>query len=315
MSTALVTGITGQDGWYLSRLLLARGYRVVGVARHPPRETLPAAAEFAAADVGDQASITRLVARIRPDEVYHLAGESSVARSWDDPRAAAAAEEGAGALLLAVRDEAPAARVLLASSSEVFGAASTSPQDERTPIRPVTPYGRGKAAVLAAGQTARVTWGLHASSAILYNHESPRRPPAFVSRKVTMAVAAIAAGRASEVRLGNLRAVRDWGFAGDHVDAMWRIVQAEAPDDYVIGTGVGRTVEELCATAFASVGLEWADHVVSDPALFRPVDPAVLVADAARARRELGWVPRTSFADMITAMVEADAARLRRGEA
>jgi GDPmannose 4,6-dehydratase len=315
VTTALVTGVTGQDGRYLAELLLAKGYRVTGTARHAPAEPLPPGIEVRLVDSRDVGAMSGLLSELQPAEVYHLAAESSVARSWDHPAGAErAAEAGAAGLLGAVEQRAPRARVVLAGSSEVFGAATESPQNEATPVRPATPYGRGKAAALAAGREARSRRGLHVGTAILYNHESPRRPPSFVSRKVTMAVAAIAGGRARELRLGNLESVRDWGFAGDYVEAMWEMLQADTPDDYVIGTGIARTVRELCETAFATVDLDYRDHVVSDAALFRPVDPAALVADASHARARLRWAPRTPFAEMIREMVDADVARLRRGE-
>ncbi|MGQ0648734.1 MAG: GDP-mannose 4,6-dehydratase [Gemmatimonadaceae bacterium] len=315
VSTALITGVTGQDGRYLSALLLDKGYRVVGIARRLPEEPLPAEVDLRLVDVRDAEAMGRLVAGVGAAEVYHLAAESSVEQSWHDPAHAEHARAAVEAVLGSVHRGVSSPRVVLACSSEVFGAPVGSPQNEQTSAAPLSPYGAGKAAVLAAGREARVRDHLHVSSAILYNHESPRRPPRFVTRKVTQAVAAIAAGRQREVRLGNLAAVRDWGFAGDYVEAMWRMLQSDTADDYVIGTGVARTVEELCGTAFETLHLDYRDYTVSDPALFRPIDPIALVADASLARARLGWVPRKPFAEMIREMVHADVARLGRGDA
>ncbi|MCC6317734.1 MAG: GDP-mannose 4,6-dehydratase [Gemmatimonadaceae bacterium] len=307
MTTALITGVTGQDGRYLADALVTRGYRVVGVARRVPRDPLPPQVDLRSMDVSDEQALTALLQEARPDEIYHLAAETSVERSWDDPASArASAQAGVTGLLEQARCWAPASRIFVATSSEIFSGATETPQDEQTPLAPGSPYGEGKAAVLAAVRRARAEFGQHVSAGILYTHESPRRPPRFLARKVTQAVASIAAGRARELRLGNLEARRDWGFAGDYVDAMWRMLQAPSPDDYVIGTGVTRRVVELCDVAFGRVGLDYREYVVSDPTLFRPVDSATLVANPARARRQLGWAATTSFEDMIGAMVDAD---------
>ena len=316
MTTALITGVTGQDGRYLADTLLARGYHVVGVARHTPTEPLPSDVEFHAADAGNAQSVDAILRASRPREIYHLAAETSVERSWDDPLAAIlSAQGGASNVLDAVRRLVPDARVCVASSAEVFSDATGSPQDEHTPLAPGSPYGQGKAELLRVARLFRSAHGMHVSGAILYNHESPRRPARFVSRKVTRAAAAIAGGAATQLRLGNLDSRRDWGYAGDYVDAMWRMMQADAPDDYVVGTGVARTVAELCNVAFEHVGLDYREWVVSDPSLFRAVDSVALLANPTRARERLGWVAGTAFEALIAAMVDADVERLRRGEA
>ena len=314
MKTAFITGVTGQDGRYLAQLLLDKGYRVMGCARTGPSEALPSGVGFRPCDVRDQPALTALVAEWAPDEVYHLAADSSVDRSWIAPPAEL---EGAmpveSALVDALRRFAPNARLLLASSSEVFAGSLQTPQSEVTPLAPLSPYGRAKAAGLELGRQMRQETSLFIASAILYNHESPRRPHRFVSRKVTAAVAAISAGLASEVRLGNLAMRRDWGYAPDFVEAMWRILQHDAPDDYVVGTGASHSVEELCAVAFERAGLDHGKYVVVDRGLFRPLEPVALVANASRARERLGWAPGTTFVDMIGEMVDADVARLREG--
>jgi GDPmannose 4,6-dehydratase len=313
MPSALITGVTGQDGRYLADLLLTAGYQVIGCSRRTPDEPLGGGVEFHACDVRDADALADLVRRATPDEIYHLAADSSVQGSWADPEGAEhALVEGTRVLLDAAR-LAPNARIVLAGSSEIFAGARESPQRETTPVAPISPYGRGKAASRALAERQRRD-GQHVSVAILYNHESPRRPPRFITRKVTIGVARIALGLDQELRLGNLDARRDWGFAGDYVDALWRMARADSPDDYVIGTGVSRSVRELCAVAFAAAGLDAGTRVVSDPTLVRAVDAASMVADPSRARERLGWAPRTAFETMIGDMVAADLARLR-GEA
>ena len=312
MPSALITGVTGQDGSYLAELLLAKGYDVHGVVR--PGDGVPARPwsaaprlRFLEGDLLDQTALDDAVAAASPDEVYHLAADSVVQSSWDQPvRSSDVTALGAARVLEAVRRHAPAARFFNASSSEIFGAARESPQRETTPVAPRTPYGVAKAFGHFLTRSYREGLGLFAVSGVLYNHESPRRGPGFVTRKVTRAVAAISRGSQRELRLGDLDARRDWGFAGDYVDAMWRMLQADAPDDFVVGTGETHTVRELCELAFDAVGLDYRDHVVSDPAFRRPAETAVMVADASRARERLGWTPTVTFEQLVRRMVDAD---------
>ena len=312
MPSALITGVTGQDGSYLAELLLAKGYDVHGVVR--PGDGVPARPwsaaprlRFLEGDLLDQTALDDAVAAASPDEVYHLAADSVVQSSWDQPvRSSDVTALGAARVLEAVRRHAPAARFFNASSSEIFGAARESPQRETTPVAPRTPYGVAKAFGHFLTRTYREGLGLFAVSGVLYNHESPRRGPGFVTRKVTRAVAAISRGSQRELRLGDLDARRDWGFAGDYVDAMWRMLQADAPDDFVVGTGETHTVRELCELAFDAVGLDYRDHVVSDPAFRRPAESALMVADASRARERLGWTPTVTFEQLVRRMVDAD---------
>jgi GDPmannose 4,6-dehydratase len=310
--SALITGVTGQDGSYLAELLLAKGYDVHGVVR--PGDGVPARPwsaaprlRFLEGDLLDQTALDDAVAAASPDEVYHLAADSVVQSSWDQPvRSSDVTALGAARVLEAVRRHAPAARFFNASSSEIFGAARESPQRETTPVAPRTPYGVAKAFGHFLTRSYREGLGLFAVSGVLYNHESPRRGPGFVTRKVTRAVAAISRGSQRELRLGDLDARRDWGFAGDYVDAMWRMLQADAPDDFVVGTGETHTVRELCELAFDAVGLDYRDHVVSDLAFRRPSETAVMVADASRARERLGWTPTVTFEQLVRRMVDAD---------
>jgi GDPmannose 4,6-dehydratase len=310
--SALITGVTGQDGSYLAELLLAKGYDVHGVVR--PGDGVPARPwsaaprlRFLEGDLLDQTALDDAVAAASPDEVYHLAADSVVQSSWDQPvRSSDVTALGAARVLEAVRRHAPAARFFNASSSEIFGAARESPQRETTPVAPRTPYGVAKAFGHFLTRSYREGLGLFAVSGVLYNHESPRRGPGFVTRKVTRAVAAISRGSQRELRLGDLDARRDWGFAGDYVDAMWRMLQADVPDDFVVGTGETHTVRELCELAFDAVGLDYRDHVVSDPAFRRPAETAVMVADASRARERLGWTPTVTFEQLVRRMVDAD---------
>ena len=312
MPSALITGVTGQDGSYLAELLLAKGYDVHGVVR--PGDGVPARPwsaaprlRFLEGDLLDQTALDDAVAAASPDEVYHLAADSVVQSSWDQPvRSSDVTALGAARVLEAVRRHAPAARFFNASSSEIFGAARESPQRETTPVAPRTPYGVAKAFGHFLTRTYREGLGLFAVSGVLYNHESPRRGPGFVTRKVTRAVAAISRGSQRELRLGDLDARRDWGFAGDYVDAMWRMLQADAPDDFVVGTGETHTVRELCELAFDAVGLDYRHHVVADPAFRRPSETAVMVADASRARERLGWTPTVTFEQLVRRMVDAD---------
>ena len=315
--TALITGITGQDGSYLAELLLDKGYRVVGVVRRTSHDSyerighLLERVEIVPADLLDQHSLTAVVQQARPDEVYNLAAQSFVPTSWTQPVLTGEFTAlGVTRLLEAVRLAHPAARFYQASSSEMFGKAVETPQRESTPFYPRSPYGVAKVYGHWITVNYRESYGLYAVSGILFNHESPRRGLEFVTRRVSHGVARIARGRAKRLTLGNLDARRDWGFAGDYVDAMWRMLQQAEPEDFVIGTGETHSVRELCEVAFGHVGLDWRRHVEVDPALVRPAEVDVLQADPARARRGLGWQPRVGFADLVRMMVDADLARL-----
>jgi GDPmannose 4,6-dehydratase len=308
--TALITGVAGQDGSYLAELLLGKGYRVVGLSRGAALDSpqhvahLGSRLELVEGDLRDRASLERALAAARPDEVYNLAAQSVVHRAWTDPIEAAEVNGlGAARLLEAVRQVSPATRVLQASSSEIFGAPAESPQRETTPIAPRTPYGVAKAFAHWTAQLYRESFGMFVATVILYNHESPRRSADFVTGKVARAAARIAAGLERQVSLGSLDARRDWGFAGDYVDAMWRALQQPAGADYVVGTGELHTVRELCEVAFAAVDLDWREHVRQDPALVRPVDATAIVADATKARTQLGWTPTVMFEELVRMMV------------
>jgi GDPmannose 4,6-dehydratase len=318
VKTALVTGITGQDGSYLAELLLGKGYRVVGVVRRSSTTRFERIAhlldriELLPADLLDQHTLVEAVRHARPQEIYHLAAQSVVYMSWSQPVLTGEFTAlGAARMLEAMRIAAPDARFYQAGSSEMFGRPPESPQRESTPFHPMTPYGIAK--VYAHGLTClyRENHGLFTVAGILYNHESPRRGLEFVSRKVTDAVARISMGTQRELRLGALDARRDWGFAGDYVEAMWRMLQQDEPRDYVIGTGKTHTVAELCDVAFSAAGLDYRSYVVQDEQFLRAPEGRELVADPARARAELGWAPRVSFEELITMMVDADRARQR----
>ena len=315
---ALITGIAGQDGSYLAELLLEKGYEVFGIVRSSPlafHQNLVAIQDditLLQGDLLDQMTLLDAISKAEPDELYNLAATSFVPASWRQPvMTAQFTAVGATAILEAIRITRPGLRYYQASSSEIFGATDASPQDESTPFRPHNPYGVAKLYAHLMVATYRKRYGLHASSGILYNHESPRRPAEFVTRKVTRAAAAIKLGLQDELRLGNLDAQRDWSFAGDVVEAMWLMLQQDTGDDYVIGSGVGHTVRELTEVAFAHVGLKPEGYVVVDPQFVRPLDPTPLVADAGRAHDQLGWRPRTTFKEMIGMMVEQDLAELR----
>jgi GDPmannose 4,6-dehydratase len=310
---ALITGITGQDGSYLAELLLADGYEVTGLIRQDPAETLPnvehlrGEVELVRGDLAAPETIAAAIIATQPAEIYHLAAPSFVPDSWRAPAQTFTAIAGATASVLsAARDTGLGARVFVATSSEMFGRAPFSPQDEETPLRPTSPYGIAKLAAHLLVGVIRARDGLHVSSGITYNHESPRRPDRFVSRKVTRAAAAISLGLEHEVVLGNLDAVRDWCFAGDVMRGARAMIGHPEPGDYVLASGVGRTVRELVNAAFAYVDLDPDEHVRIDPALVRPAEDVPLVGDPSRAREVLGWEPETSFEDMIGAMVEAD---------
>jgi GDPmannose 4,6-dehydratase len=316
--TALITGITGQDGSYLAEYLLDRGYRVAGMTRRSSTAGderiahLVGRLELVQGDLLDQASLVEALRMTEPDEVYNLAAQSFVPTSWNQPVLTGEFTGlGATRMLEAIRQIAPATRFYQASSSEMFGKVDVVPQDETTRFHPRSPYGVAKVYAHHLTVNYRESYDLFAVSGILFNHESPRRGLEFVSRKVTNGAARIALGQATELRMGNLDAQRDWGFAGDYVVAMWQMLQRPEPSDYVIATGIGHSVRELCQIAFERVGLDYQDHVVVDPLLFRPAEVDHLLGDASRARADLGWAPTLAFRDMIEMMVDADMERLR----
>ena len=316
--TAVITGVTGQDGSYLAELLLDKGYEVIGVVRRTSHDSYERIGHLldrlhvVAADLLDQHSLTMVIRDAQPDEVYNLAAQSFVPTSWSQPVLTGEFTAlGVTRLLEAIRLAHPKARFYQASSSEMFGKATETPQRETTPFYPRSPYGVAKVYGHWITVNYRESYGLHAVSGILFNHESPRRGLEFVSRKVTDAVARIKRGKATELRLGNLEARRDWGFAGDYVDAMWRMLQRDEPRDYVIGTGETHSVRELCEVAFGHAGLDWRKHVKVDPRFVRPAEVDILLADAGQARRDLGWAPRVSFETLVTMMVDADLERVK----
>ncbi|HVH39630.1 MAG TPA: GDP-mannose 4,6-dehydratase [Gemmatimonadaceae bacterium] len=316
--TALITGITGQDGSYLAEFLLAKGYRVVGIVRRSsttPYERIAHLVdriELVSADLLDQTSLVDAMGEVSPDEIYNLAAQSFVATSWTQPVLTGEFTAlGVTRMLEAMRRVVPKARFYQASSSEMFGQVVETPQRESTPFYPRSPYGVAKAYGHWITVNYRESFGVYAVSGILFNHESPRRGLEFVTRKVTDAVARIKLGLATEVRLGNLDSRRDWGFAGDYVDAMWRMLQPDAPDDFVIGTGETWSVRQLVQEAFGYQDLDWESHVKLDPRFNRPAEVELLVADASKARRELQWEPLVRFRELVRMMVDADLARHR----
>jgi GDPmannose 4,6-dehydratase len=313
MPTALISGITGQDGSYLAEFLLDKGYRVIGIVRRSSTTPYERIAhlidrvELVSADLLDQTSLTDVVGDVQPDEVYNLAAQSFVQTSWSQPVLTGEFTAlGVTRMLEAVKKAAPKARFYQASSSEMFGKVVESPQSESTPFYPRSPYGVAKVYGHWITVNYRESFNLYAVSGILFNHESPRRGLEFVTRKVTDAAARIKLGMANELRLGNLDARRDWGYAGDYVDAMWRMLQRDTPDDYVIGTGKTWSVRQLCEAAFQCVGLDYKDYVVQDKRFFRPAEVDLLVANPDKARRELGWEPAVGFEELIEMMVRAD---------
>jgi GDPmannose 4,6-dehydratase len=314
---ALIVGAAGQDGSYLSELLLAKGYAVVGIVRDPGGAHVSLAdvrgrIDLVEVNLLDQEALASMLRAHRPTEVYNLASPSFVPRSWEHPvETAEFAAVGVTSLLEAVRAVDPAIRVYQASSSEIFGEPLEVPQTEATPLSPVTPYGVAKAYGHFIIGSYRRRYGMHASGGILYNHESPRRPVNFLPSKVAHAAAAISLGHEKELSLGDLDAQRDWGYAKDYVEAMWRIVQCDEPGDYVIATGELHTVRELTEVAFAHVGLEWEDHVRVDESLKRgQAELHHLVGDASKARDRLGWEPSIGFGDLVRLLVDAAVARL-----
>ncbi|MBI2409214.1 MAG: GDP-mannose 4,6-dehydratase [Gemmatimonadetes bacterium] len=318
MPTALITGITGQDGSYLAEFLLAKGYRVVGIIRRSsttPYERIAHLVdriELHSADLLDQTSLVDVLDTVQPDEIYNLAAQSFVATSWTQPVLTGEFTAlGVTRMLEAMKRACPKARFYQASSSEMFGKVVETPQTENTPFYPRSPYGVAKVYGHWITVNYRESFGLYATSGILFNHESPRRGLEFVTRKVTDAVARIKLGLASDVVLGSLTARRDWGYAGDYVDAMWRMLQQDAPGDYVIGTGHTWTVQQLCESAFAHAGLDWKAHVKVDRKFMRPAEVELLVANPAKARKELQWEPTVDFHGLVRMMVDADLARHR----
>ena len=316
--TALFTGVTGQDGSYLAELLLDKGYRVVGMTRRTSVATDERIAhlldriELVQGDLLDQASLVSALAGTSPDEVYNLAAQSFVPTSWNQPVLTGEFTAlGVTRILEAIRQVDPRIRFYQASSSEMFGRVRDVPQTEATPFHPRSPYGVAKAYGHFLTVNYRESYGMFAVSGILFNHESPRRGLEFVTRKITHGVARIALGQTTELRLGNLDARRDWGFAGDYVRAMWAMLQQPDPEDFVVATGVDHSVRDVCRVAFERAGLDYERHVVIDPALLRPAEVDHLLGDASRARARLGWQPEVGFEELIGMMVDADLERLR----
>ena len=320
MPTALITGITGQDGSYLAEFLLEKGYNVVGVVRRTSiinlerLEAIQDRVTLVQGDLLDGSSLFGLLREFQPQEVYNLAAMSFVPTSWQQPVLTGEATAlGVTRLLDAVRAVVPDCRFYQASSSEMFGKVQAVPQTESTPFYPRSPYGVAKLYAHWITVNYRESYGLRASSGILFNHGSPRRGLEFVERKISYGVAAIKLGLAEKLHLGNLEAQRDLGFAGDYVRAMWLMLQQDEPDDYVIATGETHTIREICEVAFDRVGLDYREHVVRDQRFFRPAEVDLLVGDASKAGRILGWEPTMSFTELIHTMVDSDLARLRNG--
>ncbi|MCJ1886160.1 GDP-mannose 4,6-dehydratase [Pseudomonas sp. QE6] len=317
--SALITGLTGQDGAYLAKLLLEKGYKVHGLVARRSSDTrwrlrelgIESELVYLDGDLADASSVQRAVIKAKPDELYNLGAQSFVGSSWDQPVTTGIVDGlGVTHLLEAIRQFSPETRFYQASTSEMFGLIQAERQDENTPFYPRSPYGVAKLYGHWITVNYRESFKLHASSGILFNHESPLRGIEFVTRKVTDAVARIKLGKQNELRLGNIDAKRDWGFAGDYVEAMWRMLQQDQPDDYVVATGVTTTVREMCRIAFEYVDLKYQDHVVIDPAFFRPAEVDVLLGNPGKAERVLGWSPKTSLESLIHMMVDADLRRV-----
>lgn len=319
--SALITGVTGQDGAYLAKLLLAKGYEVHGLVARRSSDTrwrlrelgVEQSIRFIEGDLADAGSVQRAVIKAKPAELYNLGAQSFVATSWDQPVTTAMVDGlGVTHALEAIRQFSPETRFYQASTSEMFGLIQAERQDESTPFYPRSPYGVAKLYGHWITVNYRESFGLHASSGILFNHESPLRGIEFVTRKVTDAVARIKLGKQKELRLGNIDAQRDWGFAGDYVEAMWLMLQQERADDYVVATGVTTTVREMCKLAFEHVGLNHEDHVIIDPQFFRPAEVDILLGNPAKAEKALGWTPKTPLVELIQMMVDADLRRVGR---
>ncbi len=320
MPTALITGITGQDGSYLAELLLKKGYRVIGVARRSSTVTSERIKHIldditvVQGDLQDQGSLLSLLEEHKPTEVYNLAAQSFVPTSWSQPALTGDVTAiGVTRLLEAIRFVDPKIRFYQASSSEMFGKVMEVPQSETTPFYPRSPYGVAKMYGHWITINYRELFNIFATSGILFNHESPRRGLEFVTRKITDATARIKLGLAKELRLGNLESQRDWGFAGDYVEAMWLMLQQDHPDNYVIGTGETHPVREFCEIAFSHVGLDYKEYVVQDEKFYRPAEVDLLISDPSKARNVLKWEPSVSFKELVTMMVDADMARLKKG--
>lgn len=317
MPTAIITGITGQDGSYLAELLLSKGYNVVGMARRSSTVTFERIEHIqdditvVQGDLHDQSSLVSVLEEYKPDEVYNLAAQSFVPTSWSQAvLTAEVTAVGVARLLEAIRLVNPRIKFYQASSSEMFGKVLEVPQRETTPFYPRSPYGVAKVYGHWITVNYRESYNLFATSGILFNHESPRRGLEFVTRKITNAAAAIKLGQAKELRLGNLESQRDWGFAGDYVEAMWRMLQHSEPDNFVIGTGETHSVKEFCEIAFSHVGLDYKDFVVQDQRFYRPAEVDLLISDPSKARKVLGWEPKVGFAQLVRMMVDADIEQL-----
>jgi len=313
MPTALITGITGQDGSYLADFLLAKGYRVIGMVRRSSTVTfgriehIQDDIEIIQGDLHDQSSLVSLIEEYSPNEVYNLAAQSFVPTSWKQPVLTGEVTAlGVTRILEAIRLVDPGARFYQASSSEMFGKVREVPQTELTPFYPRSPYGVAKVYGHWITVNYRESYDIYACSGILFNHESPRRGQEFVTRKITHGVARIKLGLANELRLGNLESRRDWGFAGDYVEAMWLMLQQDQPDDYVVCTGETHSVREFCDAAFRHVGLDYQDYVIQDPRFYRPAEVDLLVGSPQKAREKMNWKPRVSFEQLVTMMVDAD---------
>ena len=319
MPTAIITGITGQDGSYLAELLLKKGYQVIGVARRSSTVNYERIQHFidditvVQGDLQDQGSLLSLLEEYKPSEVYNLAAQSFVPTSWNQPALTGDVTAlGVTRMLEAIRFVNPKIRFYQASSSEMFGKVMEVPQSENTPFYPRSPYGVAKVYGHWITINYRESFDMFATSGILFNHESPRRGMEFVTRKISNAVASIKLGKSKELRLGNLEAQRDWGFAGDYVEAMWLMLQQDHPDNYVIGTGETHPVREFCEIAFAHVDLDYKDYVVMDEKFYRPAEVDLLISDPSKARRQLKWEPAVSFKELVTMMVDSDLARLKK---
>src|SRR5512147_159813 len=319
MPTALITGITGQDGSYLAELLLSKGYRVIGVARRSSTVTseriehLLDRITIIQGDLTDQGSLLSIYEDYEPTEVYNLAAQSFVPVSWNQPALTGDVTAiGVTRMLEAIRFVNPKIRFYQASSSEMFGKVVEVPQCETTAFYPRSPYGVAKVYGHWITVNYRESFNMFAASGILFNHESPRRGLEFVTRKITDGVARIKLGLAKELRLGNLESQRDWGFAGDYVDAMWRMLQQDQPDSYVIGMGETHSVREFCEVAFGHVGLDYKDHVIQDERFYRPAEVDLLISDPSKARAILGWEPAVTFKELVTMMVDGDMERVRK---
>jgi len=317
LPTAIITGITGQDGSYLAELLLSKGYRVVGMMRRSSVVTferiqhIQDEIDIIQGDLHDQSSLMDLIEQYKPDEVYNLAAQSFVPTSWNQPVLTGEVTGlGVTRVLEAIRLLSPKTRYYQASSSEMFGKVHEVPQRETTPFYPRSPYGVAKVYGHWITVNYRESYNLFAVSGILFNHESPRRGTEFVTRKITYNAARIKLGQAKELRLGNLEARRDWGFAGDYVEAMWRLMQNDHPEDFVVGTGETHSVREFCEKAFSHLGLDYKDYVVQDPHFYRPAEVDMLVADATKVHQKLGWSPKVDFDGLVRMMVDADIKRL-----